>query len=172
LPLRSNPLLSLNPYSRDTGAALLFRPRRRLGTRLHPRRDDRQRPTLVGCHQEDKDFSDYLMDRTVLFDRLPVSHTAYLLLRKIFSTKPERRPSLSAIRAEVLTMDTFFLSDEEAVGCGWVERMDKQMQRKIRAAVMSFFEDTFRIRLLRDLQLGIVVGIVLLYWLVHFRLRL
>jgi hypothetical protein len=112
------------------------------------------------------------MDRTVLFDRLPVSHTAYLLLRKIFSTKPERRPSLSAIRAEVLTMDTFFLSDEEAVGCGWVERMDKQMQRKIRAAVMSFFEDTFRIRLLRDLQLGIVVGIVLLYWLVHFRLRL
>jgi hypothetical protein len=27
-------------------------------------------------------------------------------------------------------MDTFSLSDEEAVGCGWVERMDKQMQRK------------------------------------------
>jgi serine/threonine protein kinase len=82
---------------------------------------------------EDKDYSDYLMDRSVLFDRLPVSHAAYLLLRKIFSTKPEQRPSLSAIRAEVLMMDTFFLSGEEAVGCGWVDRMDKQMQRKIRA---------------------------------------
>jgi hypothetical protein len=82
---------------------------------------------------EDKDYSDYLMNRGVLFDRLPVSHAAYLLLRKIFSTKPEQRPSLSAIRAEVLMMDTFFLSGEEAVGCGWVDRMDKQMQRKIRA---------------------------------------
>jgi serine/threonine protein kinase len=34
---------------------------------------------------EDKDYSDYLMDRTVLFDMLPVSNSAYLLLRSIFS---------------------------------------------------------------------------------------
>jgi hypothetical protein len=83
---------------------------------------------------EDRDYSDYLMNRDVLFDMLPISHPAYLLLRKIFSTKPEHRPSLSAIRMEVLAMDTFFLTNEEALGCGWVERMEKQMMRKMRAA--------------------------------------
>ena len=82
---------------------------------------------------ENSDYSDYLMDRTVLFDMLPVSHTAYLLLRKMFSIKAELRPSLAAIRAEVLAMDTFFLTDEEAAGCGWVDRMEKQMRRKVRA---------------------------------------
>ena len=82
---------------------------------------------------EDKNYSEYLLNRSVLFDKLPISHSAYLLLRKIFSTRPELRPSLAAIRAEVVAMDTFFLSDEEAIGCGWVERLDKQMQRKIRA---------------------------------------
>ena len=30
-------------------------------------------------------------------------------------------------------MDTFFLTNEEALGCGWVERMEKQMMRKMRA---------------------------------------
>ncbi|KAI9448692.1 kinase-like protein [Lactarius psammicola] len=82
---------------------------------------------------EDSDYSDYLMDRTVLFDMLPISHTAYLLLRKIFSTKAEQRPSLAAIRMEVLAMDTFFLTDVEAAGCGWADRMEKQMMRKMRA---------------------------------------
>jgi serine/threonine protein kinase len=82
---------------------------------------------------ENSDYSDYLMDRTVLFDMLPVSHTAYLLLRKIFSIKAELRPSLAAIRAEVLAMDTFFLTDEEAAACGWTERLEKQMMRKVRA---------------------------------------
>ncbi len=81
---------------------------------------------------EDSDYSDYLMDRTVLFDMLPVSHTAYLLLRKIFSTKPEQRPSLAAIRTEVLAMDTFVLTDQEAAGCG-ADRIEKQMLRKMRA---------------------------------------
>ena len=82
---------------------------------------------------EDQVYSDYLMDRNVLFEMLPISHPAYLLLRKIFSTRPECRPSLSAIRTEVLALDTFFLTNEEAVGCGWVERMEKQMRRKLRA---------------------------------------
>ncbi|KAF8272954.1 hypothetical protein EI94DRAFT_1697074 [Lactarius quietus] len=82
---------------------------------------------------EDKNYSAYLMDRTALFDMLPVSHGAYQLLHKIFSTNPERRPSLAAIRAEMLAMDTFFLTDVEAAGCGWAERMEKQMMRKMRA---------------------------------------
>lgn len=83
--------------------------------------------------QEDRDYSDYLMDRTVLFDMLPVSNSAYLLLRRIFSPKPERRPSLAKIRAEVLAMDTFFLTDAEAETCGWADRLQKLMQRKMRA---------------------------------------
>ncbi|KAH8984154.1 kinase-like domain-containing protein [Lactarius hatsudake] len=82
---------------------------------------------------EDSDYSYYLMNRTVLFDKLPVSHSAYLLLRKIFSTKPELRPSLAAIRTEVLAMDTFFLTSSEAGNCGWGDRMEKQKLRKLRA---------------------------------------
>jgi serine/threonine protein kinase len=84
---------------------------------------------------EDRDFSDFVMDRAILFDVLPVSHPAYLLLRKIFSTKAERRPSLAAIRMEVLAMDTFFLSEEEAAESGWKERLAKMMMRKIRAHI-------------------------------------
>jgi serine/threonine protein kinase len=90
------------------------------------------RPWLMAT-PEDRDYSDYLMDRTVLFDMLPVSSTAYMLLKKIFSSKPEQRPSLAAIRAEVLAMETFFLTKEEAARCGWAERMEKQRLRKMRA---------------------------------------
>ncbi|KAF8266469.1 kinase-like domain-containing protein [Lactarius quietus] len=86
---------------------------------------------------EDSDYSDYLMDRTVLFDMLPVSDSAYQLLRKIFSPKPERRPSLATIRAEVLAMDTFFLTDKEAAKYGWVDRLEKQKMRKMRASGMK-----------------------------------
>ena len=82
---------------------------------------------------ENGDYSNYLMDRTVLFDMLPVSHSAYLLLRKLFSIKAEQRPTLAAIRAEVLAMDTFFLTDKEAAGCGWADRMEKLMLRKVGA---------------------------------------
>ena len=81
---------------------------------------------------EDNDYS-YLMDRTVLFDMLPVSHSAYLL-RKILSTKAQLRPSLAAIRADVLAMDTFFLSEAEAASFGWADRMEKLKMRKSRAA--------------------------------------
>jgi serine/threonine protein kinase len=81
---------------------------------------------------EDRDYSDYLMDRTVLFDMLPVSSSAYKLLKKIFSSKPEKRPSLAAIRAEVLAMETLFLTEEEAAHCGWADRK-RQRLRKMRA---------------------------------------
>ncbi|KAI0253745.1 kinase-like domain-containing protein [Lactifluus subvellereus] len=90
------------------------------------------RPWVVAS-PEDRDYSDYKTDRTILFDVLPVSHQAYLLLWKIFSIKPERRPSLAAIRTEVLAIDTFFLSEEEAAKSGWTERLEKMMMRKIRA---------------------------------------
>ena len=80
---------------------------------------------------EDRDFKDYLMDRAILLDILPVSDDAYSLFTKIFSPRPERRPSLDDIRAEVLAMDTFFLTDREAFTCGWAGRLKEKMQRKM-----------------------------------------
>ena len=90
------------------------------------------RPWVVAS-PEDRDYSDYKMDRTILYDVLPVSHQAYLLLRKIFSTTPELRPSLAAIRTEVLAIDTFFLSEAEAAKSGWTRRLEIMMMQKIRA---------------------------------------
>ena len=80
---------------------------------------------------EDRDFKDYLMDRAILLDTLPVSDDAYSLFTRIFSPRPERRPSLDDIRAEVLAMDTFFLTDREAFVCGWGDRLKETMQRKL-----------------------------------------
>jgi serine/threonine protein kinase len=80
---------------------------------------------------EDRDFKDYLMDRAILLDILPVSDGAYSLFTKIFSPRPDRRPSLDDIRAEVLAMDTFFLTDREAFTCGWAGRLEENMQRKM-----------------------------------------
>jgi hypothetical protein len=80
---------------------------------------------------EDRDYSDYLMDRAILLDVLPVSDGTYSLLTKIFSPRPERRPSLDEIRREVLAMDTFFLTDREAAICGWADRLEKKLRRKM-----------------------------------------
>ncbi|KAH9990629.1 kinase-like domain-containing protein [Russula compacta] len=79
---------------------------------------------------KDSDYSDFLVDRTMLFDALPVSDAAYFLLKKIFSPRPDRRPSLAAIREEVLAMDTFYLTDREAALSGWTERIEKNLRRK------------------------------------------
>ncbi|KAI9507747.1 kinase-like domain-containing protein [Russula earlei] len=76
---------------------------------------------------DDRDYNDYLVDRAVLLDVLPVSDAAYSLLKKIFSPIPERRPSLAEIRMEVLAVDTFFLTDKEAARFGCPE---KKLQRK------------------------------------------
>ncbi len=79
----------------------------------------------------DRDYDDYLMDRAILLDVLPVSDGAYSLLTKIFSPRPERRPSLDDIRREVIAMDTFFLTDREAAICGWADRLEKKLRRKM-----------------------------------------
>ncbi|KAI9454928.1 hypothetical protein F5148DRAFT_1227753 [Russula earlei] len=76
----------------------------------------------------DSDYNHYMVDRAILSDVLPMSDTAYSLLTKIFSPRPERRPSLATIREEVLAMDTFFLTDEEAAKSGWAKRVAKKLQ--------------------------------------------
>ena len=85
---------------------------------------------------DDKDFSDYLMDRAILLDILPVSDGAYSLFTKIFSPRPERRPSLNELRKEVLAMETFFLTDREAAICGWADRLEKKLRRKMGKCVI------------------------------------
>jgi hypothetical protein len=80
---------------------------------------------------EDRDYNDYLVDCTILSDTLLISDAAYALLTKIFSPRPERRPSLAEIRAEVLVMDTFFPTNEKAAIYGWSGRMEKKLQRKM-----------------------------------------
>ena len=86
---------------------------------------------------EDRDYSDYLWDRTVLYEMLPISDAAYTLLTKIFSPRPERRPSLAAMREEVLAVDTFFVSDGEAARWGWKEGVEKKLLRKMGKIGMS-----------------------------------
>ena len=80
---------------------------------------------------EDRDYSDFLMDRTILYDMLPISDAAYTLLTKIFSSRPECRPSLAAMREEVLAMDTFFVSDREAAIWGRKGGVEKKSLRKM-----------------------------------------
>jgi serine/threonine protein kinase len=80
---------------------------------------------------EDRVYNDYLLDRSILLDVLPVSDDAYSLLKKILSPRPECRPSLDEIRNEVLEMDTFFLTDREVAICGWTTRFEKKMRRKL-----------------------------------------
>ncbi|KAH9957232.1 kinase-like domain-containing protein, partial [Russula dissimulans] len=58
---------------------------------------------------EDRDYNDYLCDRAILLDVLPLSDGAYSLLTQILSPTAERRPSLATIRSEVLGIERFFL---------------------------------------------------------------
>jgi serine/threonine protein kinase len=81
---------------------------------------------------EDERYSAYTEKETMLSNALPLSQPAYELLRSIFSTEAELRPSLATIRMKVLAMDTFFLSEEDARKEGWTERLDKMMSQKIR----------------------------------------
>jgi serine/threonine protein kinase len=79
---------------------------------------------------EGRDYSGYLVDRTTLYETLPISDAAYTFLTKDFSARPEQRPSLAAMR-EVLAIDTFFVSDGEAARWGWKERVEKKLLRKM-----------------------------------------
>lgn len=88
------------------------------------------RPWWSAC-PEDQAYTGYLMDRSTILDVLPVSDAAYSLLIQIFSPIPGCRPSLDEIRREVLAMDTFFLTEREASICGWADRFEKRLRRKM-----------------------------------------
>ena len=67
----------------------------------------------------------------MLYETLPISDAACTFLTKVFSTRSEQRPSLAAMREEVLAIDTFFVSDGEAARWGWKERVEKKLLRKM-----------------------------------------
>jgi serine/threonine protein kinase len=95
---------------------------------------------------EDRNYRAYrditIKDRDILLEVLPLSSPARHLLLKIFSTEPEHRPSLAAIRMEVLAVDTFFMSKQKAAESGWTERLERMMVRKIHARGQN--ADAFR----------------------------
>ena len=89
-------------------------------------------PTYVHASPEDRDYNNYLLNHSILFDTLLISDATYALLTTIFSPRPECRPSLAEIRAEVLATDTFFPSDDDASVYGLTERMKKRTMAKCR----------------------------------------
>lgn len=88
------------------------------------------RPWWSAC-PDNQAYNGYLKDRSTILDVLPVSDAAYSLLIQIFSPIPGCRPSLDEIRREVLAMDTFFLTEREASICGWADRLEKRLRRKM-----------------------------------------
>jgi len=94
------------------------------------------RPWAVAT-PEDRSYTEYMADRTMLYDMLPISDGAYTLFTKIFSSRPECRPTLAALREEVLAMDTFFVSDVEAARWGWKGRVEKKLLQKMGKMGMS-----------------------------------
>lgn len=96
------------------------------------------------AEDSDRDYRDYVTDRTILFDVLPVSNAAYWLILKIFSISAELRPSLAEIRKEVLALDTFFLNENEAAKYGWTDRLEEMMLQKVLRARGAIVEASGR----------------------------
>ena len=80
---------------------------------------------------EDRDYSDYLGDRTTLFEMFPISDAAYTPLTKISSTQLSQCPSLAAMREEVLVVDTFFVSGGEVARWGWKASVENELLREM-----------------------------------------
>ncbi|KAJ7094655.1 serine/threonine protein kinase, negative regulator of sexual conjugation and meiosis [Mycena belliarum] len=63
----------------------------------------------------DECFASFLTDNDFLLRSLPISQGVNNILKRCFRLHPPARPSISQIRAEVLKLDTFFMSETELV---------------------------------------------------------
>ncbi|KAI0046506.1 kinase-like protein, partial [Auriscalpium vulgare] len=74
---------------------------------------------------DDEFFEHFLHDKRCLIDQFDISEEANTLLRRIFDMNPFTRPSLDSIRAEVLAISTFYLTDDE-IDPHWEEAFSEQ----------------------------------------------
>ena len=63
--------------------------------------------------REDPCFSAFLSNEEHLREFFPISRSANALLRKILTYEPSERITLSALRKEIIALDTFFMTNDE-----------------------------------------------------------
>lgn len=63
-------------------------------------------------------FVEYLLNEDYLHEMLPISKGANDLFRKIFTYEPSERITLSALRKEIIALDTFFMTNDEIARAG------------------------------------------------------
>lgn len=64
----------------------------------------------------------FLLEQDYLYEMLPISRGANVLLRKIFAYDSSERITLSALRKEIVALDTFFMTNDELARAGQVVR--------------------------------------------------
>ena len=63
-------------------------------------------------------FVEYLLNENYLREMLPVSQEANDLFRKIFACEPSERITISALRKEIIALETFYMTDYEIARAG------------------------------------------------------